>query len=280
MEAICQVPSLAAQGVFILQNRVGNMMDERVFLHPLRSARIVMFLTAILLAAPSAVMSEEEILPAGIYRLEMIMASATKIPFFGTSRSASRSLSLVEIHRDGDRITQTHQVCDFRVVEDSAIKIVFPEKFIASLGRHSYAVQLEKTLHGWSYRADLGVERIGYRPNSAEDKLPERIDDQAVFDWDYDGHPAATLKLMVPLLPAGDLYIVQRGQSILTGRAIQPGRVEGGLEIRQFEQRVLGARPSFLARSPEITPDPKGSRFSLSQVPAGSTCESLRKATS
>ena len=205
----------------------------------------------------------------------MIMASATKIPFFGSSRSASRSVSLVEVRHDGGVVTQTHRVCDVRVVEASAIKIVFPEKFIAALARPTYGVQLEKDAHGWMYRADLGLERIGYRADGAGENLPEKIDDSAVFDWDNDGYPGATLKLSVPLLPNGDLFIVQQGQSVLSGRVVQPGRVEGGLEVRRFEQRVLGARPAFLARSPEITPNPNESRFSLAPLAAKASCKSL-----
>jgi hypothetical protein len=164
------------------------------------------------------------------------------------------------------------------VLEDSAmIKMVFPERFIAALARHHYPVQLEKDAQGWSYRADLGVERIGYRGDGANDTLPTKIDDPAVFDWDGDGHPGATLKLSVPLLPAGELYIVQRGQSILDGRIVNPGRIEGGIEVRHFDQRVLGARPGFLAKSPDIEPNAKESRFILTRVPGDSTCESLRE---
>ena len=223
---------------------------------------------------------EDQLLPPGMYRLDMIMASTTKIPFFGTSKSFSKSVSLVEIRRDGSGIIQNHRVCDFRVLEESAmIKMVFPEKFIAALAKHSYPIQLEKDAQGWSYRADLGMERIGYRANGTDEKLPTKIDDAAVFDWDGDGHPGATLKLSVLLLPAGELYIVQRGQSILTGQVVQPGRIEGGIEVRQFDQRVLGARPGFLAKSPEIEPNAKDSRFSLSQIAADSTCESLRAAS-
>jgi hypothetical protein len=87
------------------------------------------------------------------------------------------------------------------------------------------------------------------------------------------------LKLSVPLLPDGELYVVQRGHSVLNGRIGQPGKVDGGIEVRSFEQRVLGAWPSFLNRTPEIEPDPKESRFSLTSIPAGSSCETLRGST-
>jgi hypothetical protein len=224
------------------------------------------------------VAQEDSILAPGAYRLEMIMASTTRIRLFGSSKSASKSVSLVEIRRDGDGLVQSHKVCDFRVLEDSAmIKMVFPEKFIAALAKPTYPVQLEKSSQDWRYRADLGVERIGYKAASGDGNLPGRIDDPAVYDWDGDGHPGATLKLSVPLLPDGELYVVQRGHSILNGRLIRPGHIEGAIEYVGFEQRVLGAWPSFLNQSPEIIPDPKESRFAITPLPPGSTCETLKK---
>jgi hypothetical protein len=224
-----------------------------------------------------AAAQDEQPLPPGAYRLEMILTSTTRLPFFGSSKSASKSVSLVEIRSDGVKLIQSHKVCDFRVLEDSKmIRMIFPEKFIAALANHSYPIQLEKNAEGWSYRADLGVERIGYRADGAEDKLPVKVDDPAVFDWDGDGHPGATLKISVPLLPDGELYVVQRGHSVLNGRVVQPGKIEGNIEVRDFEQRVLDAWPGFLANTPEITPDPKESRFILTAMPAGTTCAAIR----
>ena len=99
------------------------------------------------------------------------------------------------------------------------------------------------------------------------------------FDWDEDGHPGATLKLSIPLLPTGELYVVQRGQSILTGRVTQAGTIEGGIEVRNFDQTVLGAWPGFLAKSPEIEPNPEESRFTLSRIATDSNCDTLRTAS-
>ncbi len=257
-----------------------SWFQKTLAIHRWRSSRreVKLFLLVALLTAPAITWAQEEsLLPSGMYRLEMIMASTTRVPFFGASKSASKSISLVEIRRDGNGLNQNHRVCDFRVLEDSKmIKMVFPEKFIAALGKHSYAIQLEKDAQGWSYRADLGIERIGYRFTGSDDNLPTKIDDPAVFDWDEDGHPGATLKLSIPLLPTGELYVVQRGQSILSGRLIQSGTIEGGIEVRNFDQKVLGAWPGFLAKSPEIEPNAQESRFTLSPVPAGSDCAALR----
>jgi hypothetical protein len=216
-------------------------------------------------------------LPPGMYRLEMILASVARLPFFGISKSASRSVSLIEVRSDHTELLQRHEVCDFHVLEDSAmIKMVFPDKFVAALAKHSYPIQVEKDDQGWRYRADLGIERIGYKPTSGESNLPTKLDDSSVYDWDSDGHPGATLKLSVPLLPDGELYVVQRGHSILNGRITARGRVEGSIEVRSFEHRVLGAWPEFLNRSPEIVPDPAGSRFTIVAIPQGSNCETLR----
>lgn len=86
---------------------------------------------------------EDPPLIPGSYRLEMILASITHIPFFGSSKSASKSVSLVEIRKDGTELIQSHQVCDFRVLEDSAmIRMVFPDKFIAALAKHSYPIRI------------------------------------------------------------------------------------------------------------------------------------------
>jgi hypothetical protein len=240
--------------------------------------RIVIFL---IVFSGVCVAEEDSVLPLGTYRLEMIMATISRLPFFGSSKSASKSVSLVEVRREGADLVQSHHVCEFRVLEDSAmVKMVFPDKFVAALAKHTYPIQIERDAQGWHYHADLGIERIGYRSDSADGKLPTKIDDPAVYDWDGDGHPGATLRLSVPLLPDGELYVVQRGQSVLSGKVVSPGRIDGEIEVRSFEHRVLGARPSFLNRSPAIEPDPKGSRFSLSPIPAGTTCESLRNTDS
>lgn len=247
-----------------------------------RIRRRYLGLTVILILLPNTSPAQDDaILPPGTYRLEMIMATIARLPFFGQSKSASKSMSLVEIKGNGSGLLQSHRVCDFRVLEDSAlIKMVFPDKFVAALARHTYPIQLEKDDQGWRYRADLGIERIGYHAGYEDTRLPTEANDPAVYDWDNDGHPGATLKLSVPLLPDGELYVVQRGHSILTGRVTQPGKVEGGIEVLSFEHRVLGAWPSFLNQSPEIVANPRESRFSITAVPSGSTCDSLKKAVS
>ena len=259
----------------LINDYLNNRRNRARFLTRWTSALVI---SCGLLAEVSSA-QEEQLLPPGTYRLEMIMASITRVPVFGTSKSASKSVSLVEINRDGAGLIQTHKTCDFRVLDDSKfIKMIFPDKFVAALARHTYPLQFDKDAQGWRYRADLGVERIGYKSNGHEAALPAKIDDPEVYDWDGDGKPAATLKISIPLLPNGEFYVVQRGHSILNGRIVQPGKIEGAIDTRLFEQRVLGAWPGFLNQSAEVEPDPKESRFVLSLVATGSTCETLLSA--
>ena len=91
------------------------------------------------------------------------MASTTKIPFFGTSKSASKSVSLVEIRRDGNGLIQSHRVCDFRVLEDSKIhQNDFSGKVHRSAANHTYPIQIQKDAQGWqlSRRSRHGTDRL------------------------------------------------------------------------------------------------------------------------
>lgn len=227
--------------------------------------------------APAAM--EEPPLAPGTYRLEMRMATRTRLPLAGLVRSSSVSISMVEIRRDGPHWIQSHRVCRFRSGENAAlVRLVFPERFIASLARPTYPLQLTRNGAVWRYQADLGMEHVGYKADHGDGKLPMTPDDPAVYDSDGDNRPGATVILSIPLFPNAELYVVQRGHSILRGRVVEPERVEGGIDVRLFEQRVIGARPSLLHYTPEIMPDSNASRFSLTRVAPQSSCQPLAPA--
>jgi hypothetical protein len=101
-----------------------------------------------------------------------------------------------------------------------------------------------------------GIERIGHKPMPGKANLPTKVDDPRFMFGMVTGIPA-TLEISVPLLPAGELYVVHGGQSILNGESPQPGRIEGSIDVRSLEHRALGAWPAFLNSSPEITRIPK-----------------------
>lgn len=230
---------------------------------------------ATLLARPCGAAGVQPPLTPGTYRLEMRYVSRARLPMVGESSSTYRSLSLVRIEIDGDRLVQSHRVCTAEI-EGSIplVGLVMPPSFIAALGSHTYAIDVAGDADGWRYHADLGVEYVGYRPDGT-DALPRAADDPAVFDWDRDGKPGGTIKLSVPVAPDGELYVVQRGHALLDGRLTARDRVEGTIAIPLFEQAVIGAWPSFLQRTPEIVADTTGSRFTLVRLMDESGCDAV-----
>ena len=186
------------------------------------------------------------------------------------------SVSLVQIRWIGAQGAQSHKVCSLQSERrEGVVKVVFPDKFVDALAQSSYGIQLVKNGKGWDYRADLGREHVGYDPQRSDGELPTDANHPAVYDWDGDQLPGATLHLSIPLFPDGRLYVVQRAHSILNGKVSTPGRVEGKIDVRLYEQIVIGAKPKFLTRTPQVMPDSDQSSFVLTQVEAGSTCSSL-----
>jgi hypothetical protein len=217
------------------------------------------------------------ILP-GTYRLEMRFSSHADLPLIGAVRSTTVSTSLVDIRARDGALEQAHRVCAARFEGAvPGVRVEMPSRFIAALGTHAYPVALSWDGAEWRYHADLGVEYVGWHRDDAA-VLPERPDDPRVYDWDGDGRPAATLRLSVPIAPGGELYVVQRAHSVLDGRVVAPGRVEGRIDVPLFEQAVIGARPGFLRRSPKATQDGERSRFVLERVAAGAACPDLVEA--
>jgi hypothetical protein len=244
-------------------------------------SRVVALASAgLLLGAAAAVAAETPPLAPGRYRLEMRYATSARLPVIGESASTYRSVSLVDVTLDGGRLVQAHRVCTAET--EDAIPLFgldMPARFLAALGWHRYPVSLTADGSAWRYAADLGVEYVGYRPRG-DRALPESAADPDVFDWDGDGKPGGTIRLRIPIAPDGELYVVQRGHALLDGSVVAPDRVEGSITIPVFEQHVIGARPEFLHRTPEIRTDTSRSRFLLARMPDGSDCDAVVAARS
>ena len=243
--------------------------------------RLVVSRIALLaLAAAGTAQAATPPLAPGAYRLEMRYASAARLPVIGESASTYRSISVVRLARAGDGLVQAHHVCKAET-EDAVpfFGLDMPPRFIDALGWHRYPVTLTSDAGGWHYAADLGPEYVGYDPERS-DRLPDAPDDPAVFDWDGDGKPGGTIRLRIPIAPDAELYVVQRGHALLDGRVVGTDRVEGTIAIPLFEQHVIGAKPGFLHRTPEIRTDTTHSRFLLARMPDGSDCAQVVAARS
>ena len=107
----------------------------------------------------------------------------------------------------------------------------------------------------------------------AHDALPTDPADPRVTDQDKDGNPGVTIKLSG--LVSGDMYVVQRQTSALTGIAVSEDRVQGDYGFTS-EQIVLASNPEAIktlaAQTAIADPNTCASSFVLVRVTAASAC--------
>jgi hypothetical protein len=219
------------------------------------------------LRAPGASAAEVDL--SGTWRLDLVVATRAHLPVLGDIHSASRNVLLVTITRDGDGWIQRQKVCAARVEGESGLaRTLIPQAFVDSLPPRSYPV----TLEGDRYVADPGPESVGFRGTA----LPTSAKDATVVDQDHDGAPGVSVRVDVPMFGGADVWVAQRGHSVLDGRVVGPDRIEGEVDVRQLQQVTLGASNRLFAHSVHAIPDPAASRFTLTRLPDGATCADLR----
>jgi hypothetical protein len=230
-------------------------------------------MAALLLAAPAR--AEERVakssLPAGVYRLEMRLASTAELPHLGATEMVTVSVSRVEIEHARGAWVQHHRVC--RIWDASPGgwgQVRYPKAFLSALAPTRVRSALVRTPTGRiRYVADLGREWLGMAAGAA---LPLEPDAAAVRDSDRDGHPGVTIGLGLRGLPDGELQVAQRTHAVLRGWLEAPGRLTGQVEIREFAQSVLAASPPFLRHEPRIRHDSARSSFELVRADDAETC--------
>jgi hypothetical protein len=112
--------------------------------------------------------------------------------------------------------------------------------------------------------------------NPESDPLPTSADDPRVFDQDGDGNPGVTVHVEVMGLIGGDIYVVQRDRTRLSGVVTSDVAIDGLVEWTS-EQSVLGASNAFLLGGTAVRPDPdlSHSYFRARRVEGHVTCADL-----
>jgi hypothetical protein len=109
--------------------------------------------------------------------------------------------------------------------------------------------------------------------------VPTEPTDPAVFDWDDDGAPGATVTVRAPLFGEVDVYVVQRSRGLLDGGVVvRDGvatAVEGAFVLADFAQHTIGASNRLFHTTPRATFVPEESRLWMTRVPEGTTCAAL-----
>ena len=217
-------------------------------------------------------------LPSGVYAMRLETATLAELPFVGETRGGSVSWLL------GWRDDPVEQLWSWKTcaVEMTAAsgraRMMVPPAFLSAISTKELSAQLAATSEGWRLEFDMGVDHVGYTPNSIGG-VPTSVDDHRVFDWDSDGHPAATIRLQVPVLGGVELYVAQRAHLWLTGFTESgSGLVAGTVRFLSFEQRTLGASNRMFVANPRMVPDPVHSGFEIRRLGDHGTCEGIQGA--
>jgi hypothetical protein len=230
-------------------------------------------LGALLLVAPARAQERaaRSWLPAGEYRLEMRVASTAELPQLGATDNVTVSISRVEIEYADGAWVQHHRVCRIWDASSGAWgRVRYPKAFVTALAPTRVRSALVRTGEGRiRYEADLGREWLGM---AAGADLPREPDAATVRDSDGDGHPGVTIQLGLPGLPDAELQLAQRSRAVLHGWLEEPGRLTGRVEMREFAQSVLAARPPFLRHEPRIRYDTARSSFELVRTVGADAC--------
>lgn len=204
--------------------------------------------------------------------------AVSDVTFVGEVISTTTALLLLEITRQGEGFTLRETVCaiDLASTADS-VTMRIPPAFQRAVSGRTRPARLERDGAGWRYVQPMKIEVSGAQlKNPERDKLPDDEDDPRVTDPDRDGKPGLTVQ--VRGLIDGDIYVVQRDRSELTGTLSPDGtRVAGGIKWRA-EQTVLDATSVFLSGDPpESAPhkDAKRSTFKMTRVAPGASCADL-----
>lgn len=242
-------------------------------------ARPLSVLLALLAALPAstrtgAAMNASELEPwVGRYAMELRVASTARLPLMPADRSTTVSHLLVELRLapDGTPL-QHHRVCAVRMENSSLLRTTVPPGFVNALAPREYPLRLHGGGGAWRYEADMGFDAIGFDPRATGGALPRDPADPGVVDADGDGNPGATIRIRIPLIGSGSLFIAQRTHLVLRAEDATPERTEGSVDIRLMEQHTLAAEPGRFRVTPDLRPDPSRSGFTLVRLPDGYGC--------
>jgi len=203
------------------------------------------------------------------------MRTATKasVPVIGSTLIQTTTDLLATLKRVNGALVQTHQTCSVHPVASRAlVQTILPDAFIRALGSKTYPVTLTEQDGYWRFDADLGPQHIGFHGNLSGGAMPRNKHHPAIYDWDGDGKPGASVWLDVPIIGHVRIYMVQLAHSRLSGWVESVDRVSGEAEMMQIDQKTIGADNRLFAGSPSIAVGEGHKAFEMERLPEGSTC--------
>ncbi|NIV31894.1 MAG: hypothetical protein GWN58_21130, partial [Anaerolineae bacterium] len=194
---------------------------------------------------------------SGTWAQLQVTSEISIVPFVGEVTNKNITLLRLVQEQNGNQLKVIADVCSIRVESGtSMVSIEFPQAFVDSLGMVTKRSTIEPADHGYRFfQPPVTTLRGVHLENPESDPLPREAGDPRVFDQDDDGKPGVTVRITILGLISGEVYLIQRDWSSLTGRAGTLDRIDGLIDWG-IEQVVLGASNPFLKARGTNRPDP------------------------
>jgi len=230
---------------------------------------------------PDPIAAEQQEPPdlKGTWYLRMRTAMDARVAIIGTTHIKSTTHLLVNIEKRDDTYFQSQKTCIVDTRPSRKLtRTILPEVFIKHLAEKTYPIRVTFSDTGtWEYYADLRQQYVGYRSELAPDGIPKSKKHPAVYDWDEDGKPGASVLVHIPIIGFIEIYIVQTNHTFLNGNIVDENNVEGRTHQRLLLQRTIGAENRLLAASPDLAVAKGHDAFEMVRIEAGSTCADIKR---
>ncbi len=217
---------------------------------------------------------------SGRWAMLQVTSQIGAIPLLGERTRTASTLVVLDVHQEGLVLSAQESACSTTIDNGTGLVTTeIPEAFIVSLPQVMWTATLETSDEGLRLVRPWVTSVSGARLADPEsDPLPTSADDPRVIDQDRDGKPGLTVRVTVMGLISGEVYVVQRDRSRLTGTVVSPDAIDGLVEWTS-EQSVLGASNPFLVggTTARIDPVPEHSFFRARRVSEATTCADLRQ---
>lgn len=208
---------------------------------------------------------------SGSWALKQHSTQNVMAPLVGMQVSETTTIAVIDIVHTGTTVHAAQTICDMSFSAVAGTTTVWPAAAIAALPVATSEVTLDTVDIGTTYTQST-VGTFGWETmNPATDALPADAMDTRIMDVDGDGHPGVTLQLQGFI--AGDVYVVARTATDLSGTLVSADRIEGS-QVTRSEQKVVGAsNPLLMSDVPSIAdPDPAKNTFTMVRLSAPTAC--------
>lgn len=215
----------------------------------------------------------------GDWYLRIRTATDARIAIIGNTHIKATTHLLTSIREENGQLMQKQKTCIVDTRPSRSItRTVLPQAFIDHLPVKSYPIEIKQTSSDtWSYDADLRQQYVGYDGAAADGKIPQKSSDPAVFDWDEDGKPGASVLVDIPIFGKIRVYMVQTNHTVLTGTVKSADRIEGTTRQLLLKQRTIGADNRLLAANPTLSIGEGHDKFEMVRIPSASSCADIAR---